>query len=232
MLWGLKPVEQQAAHGLAVDRLKHSIHLGLLLPEERMASERRLAEYIGISRVTLREALSVLEAEGYVTIRRGAAGGAFVAREEALRRMAQNQFAARAAEALRVLEYRDQAEPAAARLAAIRRTPADLKQIDTAVSDLRSAESAGEIRRCEAAFHLSVAQASGNRFFAASIEDAMAAMFLPFPSEDVAREAEASHLIRAEVADALRDRDEMAAETAMTRALEANRQRIPMRQVA
>ena len=32
MLWGLKPVEQQAAYGLAVTHLKQQIHMGMVLP--------------------------------------------------------------------------------------------------------------------------------------------------------------------------------------------------------
>ncbi|MEM1429691.1 MAG: FCD domain-containing protein [Pseudomonadota bacterium] len=232
MLWGLKPVEQRAAHGLARERLKRFIHVGFFLPGERMASERRLAEQIGISRVTLREALGVLEAEGYVQIRRGASGGAFVAGEDALKRMADNQFSAQPATALRVLEYRDHAEPEAARLAAMRRSPADLKQIGQAIDGLRRAATLGEIRRSEAAFHLSVAQASGNPFFAASIEDAMALMFLPFPSGDPSHEADASHRLRLAVADAVDARNEPAAARAMQDVLTANRERMPRRQVA
>ncbi|MEM6667193.1 MAG: FCD domain-containing protein [Pseudomonadota bacterium] len=232
MLWGLKPVEQKAAHGLAVDRLKRSIHLGLVLPGERLASERRLAEQIGISRVTLREALSVLEMEGYVTIRRGAAGGAFVADETALLTMAENQFSAQAPAALRAVEYRESAEPVAARLAAVRRTPADLKHIQLAIVGLTEARSRGEIRRGEATFHLCVAQASGNRFFASSIEEAMASMFLPFPSDDAAREmAESLQRCRA-VADAIRLRQEALAEAAMADLLAIDRRRMPTRRVA
>ena len=61
MLWGLRPLEPKAAHGLAVDQLQRQIHSGLLLPEERLPAERQLSDQFGISRVTLREALRVLE---------------------------------------------------------------------------------------------------------------------------------------------------------------------------
>jgi len=197
-----------------------------------MASERRLAEQIGISRVTLREALSVLDAEGYLTIRRGAAGGAFVAPEHALRHMAETQFSAGPAAVLRVMEYRDHAEPEAARLAALRRGPADLKRIDAALAGIHAAETAGAIRGGEAVFHLSVAQAAGNAFFARSIDDAMAALFLPFPGADAVREAVRSHAVRIAVADALRLRDGDAAAAAMRAVLTALRRRFPRRQVA
>lgn len=232
MLWGLKPVKQQAAHGLATDRLRRPINQGLLLPGERLAPERRLAEQIGISRVTLREALSVLEAEGLVTIRRGAAGGAFVASEAALRRIMLNQYAADPAVALRIEEYRTHAEPEAARLAAIRRTPADLKKIDEAIAGLEKAANAGEIRHYEAAFHLSVAQASGNPLFAASIEDALASLILPFPDGNIRAEAEASQSLREEVAKAIQSRHPEAARSMMMQALAASRVRMPVLSVA
>jgi GntR family transcriptional repressor for pyruvate dehydrogenase complex len=232
MLWGLKPVEQQAAYGLAVDRLKRFIHLGLLLPSERMPAERKLAEQISISRVTLREALRVLEGEGYVTVRRGATGGAFVADEEQLRSMAEKHIARDPASAMRVFEYREIIEPLSARLAAIRRTPADLKRLDTAIEEVRIAQSPGELRRGEAAFHLSVGQASNNRFLASGLEEALASLFLPLPSGDFQREQAESLMLRERVTEAIRERREADAEQRMKVVAEIDRRRLPNRMVA
>ena len=72
MLWGLRPLEPKATYGLAVDSLRRQIHSGLLLPEERLPAERQLSDSFGISRVTLREALRVLEESQYINVRRGA----------------------------------------------------------------------------------------------------------------------------------------------------------------
>lgn len=232
MLWGLKPVEQKAAHGLAVDRIKRFIHLGLLLPGERMPSERRLAEQFSISRVTLREALSVLENAGYVVIRRGATGGAFVTDEVALRAMAENHFSADPTSAMRVFEYRAMAEPMAARLTSVRRTLADLKQLDDAIGTLRQAQSLGEIRRSEAQFHLLVSQASANRFLANSLEEALATLFLPLPSGDVDTVRTASLSARMAVADAITRRQEGLAEQHMADTVAQDRARLPSRNVA
>ena len=45
---------------------------------ERLPAERELAERLGISRVTLREVLKVLQDQGLVESRRGRYGGTFV----------------------------------------------------------------------------------------------------------------------------------------------------------
>lgn len=232
MLWGYKPVEQQAAYGLAVQKLKRLVHLGLLLPGEKMPPERKLAEQFSISRVTLREALRVMEADGYVTIRRGAMGGAFVADEGRLRDMAQHHISGNPSDALRVFEYRLAVEPIAARLAAIRRSPADLKRLDEAMAALRESTSVGELRRGEAAFHLAIGQASGNRFMATSLEDALADLFIPLSSRDPIGELEHSLMLRDRVAAAILNRQEDDADHRMAIVIDDDRKRLPLKKVA
>src|SRR5262245_62658441 len=61
-----------------VEQIKNLIRTDRLRPGDRLPSERDLGERMGVSRVTVREALRVLEASGLVQIRVGAHGGAFV----------------------------------------------------------------------------------------------------------------------------------------------------------
>ena len=213
-------MEQQAAYGLAMAYLKRQIQLGMLLPEERLPAERKLAEQINISRVTLREALRVLEAEGYVKIKRGATGGAFVAPEGPLRDMASRRLGSDPVGLLRIFEYRSTVEPLAARLASMRRTPGDLRQLDQAVGEISKAATPGELRRGEAAFHLAVAQASANSYILSSVEDALAALFMPLPEGAVADRVAQSGLLRANVVQAIRDRAEALAEQRMQLVIE------------
>jgi DNA-binding FadR family transcriptional regulator len=61
-----------------VQQIRSLIREGKLTPGDRLPSERELCDQMHVSRVTVREALRVLEAGGLVDIRVGARGGAFV----------------------------------------------------------------------------------------------------------------------------------------------------------
>src|SRR4051794_23599300 len=62
----------------ALEQILQVVRLGLVPGGERLPPERELAERMGISRVTLREVLKVLQDQGLVEARRGRYGGTFV----------------------------------------------------------------------------------------------------------------------------------------------------------
>jgi DNA-binding FadR family transcriptional regulator len=72
------PVSNARVSQVIVDQIKALIRDGSLKPGDRLPSERDLCQRFEVSRVTMREALRVLEASGLVTIRVGAHGGAFL----------------------------------------------------------------------------------------------------------------------------------------------------------
>lgn len=73
-----RPVSAGRVSGEIVEQIKAAIRAGQLGPGDRLPPERELTELFGVSRVTVRDALRVLEATGLVEIRVGAGGGAFV----------------------------------------------------------------------------------------------------------------------------------------------------------
>ncbi|GAB1818304.1 FadR/GntR family transcriptional regulator [Herbidospora sp. RD11066] len=72
------PVSLARISQAIVDQIRLLMREGKLKPGDRLPSERELCARFGVSRVTVREALRVLEAGGLVDIRVGAHGGAFV----------------------------------------------------------------------------------------------------------------------------------------------------------
>src|SRR5215469_18526737 len=74
----LRPVREGNAFEETVERLLTVIKLGVVGPGERFPPERELAAHLGISRLTLREAIRELSSAGYVESRRGRLGGTFI----------------------------------------------------------------------------------------------------------------------------------------------------------
>jgi GntR family transcriptional repressor for pyruvate dehydrogenase complex len=61
-----------------VGRIKAAIRNGDLTPGDQLPPERDLTKQLGVSRVSVRDALRMLEAHGLIEVRVGARGGAFV----------------------------------------------------------------------------------------------------------------------------------------------------------
>lgn len=74
----LSPVSGGRMSGEIVGQVMGLIRSGRIEPGDRLPPERELATTFGVSRVTVRDALRVLEVMGLVDIRVGSAGGAYV----------------------------------------------------------------------------------------------------------------------------------------------------------
>src|SRR5437870_11972179 len=73
------PIHQARASGEIVSQIERAIFSAQLSPGDRLQSERELAEQFGVSRITVRDALCVLEARRLIRAKVGATGRAFVA---------------------------------------------------------------------------------------------------------------------------------------------------------
>ncbi|MDK1385838.1 FadR/GntR family transcriptional regulator [Sinorhizobium sp. 8-89] len=64
-------VESRRLYRQVADQMRALIERGELAPGSRLPAERELAQKLGVSRPTIREALIVLEVEGFIDIRMG-----------------------------------------------------------------------------------------------------------------------------------------------------------------
>ena len=171
----LGPVRTGNAFEETVERLLSVIKLGLVAPGDRFPAERELAATLGISRLTLREAIRELQQAGYVESRRGRVGGTFVtyrppvpSEAEAARVAREN--AARLTDALTFrMAVETGAAEALARSAALRASGRDV--LLGRLADVNAASPA-DYRRLDTLFHLSIAELAGSPLLAAACVDA------------------------------------------------------------
>lgn len=108
---------------------------------DRLPSERDLAERLGVSRASVKQALVVLEAQGLLDIRHG--GGAYLTSGK-LEAEPVEELVERRRRLPEVLEAREALETKLAELAAQRRTKADLDAIDDALAYMSAEIKRGE----------------------------------------------------------------------------------------
>ncbi|MEU6369611.1 GntR family transcriptional regulator [Streptomyces sp. NPDC046931] len=156
------PVDTRARVETVVRRLGDAIELGLLADGEQLPGESELAGQLGVSTVTLREALMALRQQGLVTTRRGRGGGSFVSlpEEPATERIRQ-RLAGWSTEELRDLgDHWAAVSGAAARLAAQRTEPDDLQPLRRTLEEFAAAEDAAAGSRVYGRFHVELAAAA------------------------------------------------------------------------
>jgi DNA-binding GntR family transcriptional regulator len=129
-----------------VDELRRRIIDGVYQPGDRL-TEERLADDFGVSRNPVREAIRMLEAEGFLAAvpRRGAVVASMSIRD------VENLFDVRAS--LEVL---------AARLAAERAGPAGTAALDRLLAAARTTRGAADLAELNTRFHATVCALSGN----------------------------------------------------------------------
>jgi DNA-binding FadR family transcriptional regulator len=174
----LRPVREGNAFEETVERLLTLIKLGVVGPGERFPAERELAAHLGISRLTLREAISELQRAGYVQSRRGRSGGTFVTgappapdRGELRRLAIQDQDKLSDALTFRLAVEAGAAE-ALARLVGQSAVRLEAPQVLLArLADVNGA-CPQDYRRMDTLFHLSIAELTGSSLLTAACGDA------------------------------------------------------------
>ncbi len=166
-----RPVRAGNAFEETVERLLQAIRLGVVGAGERLPSERELAERLGVSRVTLREAIRALSDAGYVESRRGRYGGTFV--NDVLPGPPEHAGAKVDAAILEdALSLRYVLETGAAEMAAARSlTPADRRHLTGTLAEAASA-SLEDYRRKDSRLHLAIAEVTASGSLTTAMADA------------------------------------------------------------
>jgi GntR family transcriptional repressor for pyruvate dehydrogenase complex len=162
----LQPIHRSPLYEQVVQRLRDFIDVEDLKPGDRLMSERELAERLGVSRTSVRQALTVLRVQGLVEIRHG--DGVYLVEPpgQVIPSLAL-EVANSEVDHPMIWEVREGIEVQAARLAARRRTDADLGAMADALSAMaESVDSDGDGVIGDRHFHRAVAQAAHNDLLA------------------------------------------------------------------
>ena len=161
------PIARRKTYELVAERLVGMIGEGVLRPGDTLATERELTERFAVGRSSVREALRMLESQGVI---RAASRSSFVVAEamNPLNSWLRLLFALDERAGLHDLfELRRILECEAAALAAERKKPEDLAEMDAATEGMAEALAGSGLADgfidADLRFHLALAEATGNR---------------------------------------------------------------------
>ena len=211
----LEPIVNQRLYQQVADSIRQQIQRGAMPPGSRLPSEKALAQQLGVSRPTVREAMIALEIAGMVEIRTGS--GSYVRN----RATAAPPSVDTGPGPIELLNARILIEGEVAAEAAQRATVADLEAIAGTLHEMESLIARGEhSRNADQSFHVHIARATGNDVVASIVGELWAGMFSPLfhtfseRTRLVSRQDAALNEHRAIYA-ALRTRDAIGARAAM-----------------
>src|SRR5947209_6526700 len=145
------PVRRATTFEETVERLGNAIRGGILVAGTRLPAERDLADQLGISRSTLRQALNTLVQSGHLVSVRGRSGGTFVSKRPPL---AERNGELLGADARGVLDMRVAVETGATLLACERADAADLERLDALTDRMDVVDRFEVYRRADIRFHI------------------------------------------------------------------------------
>lgn len=158
-----------------VKEIKVAILSGRYVSGEPLPSETQLAEQFGVSRPVVREALRYLQSSGFVEIRRGTKGGAFI--RDTLKYTFLDDFSDLILYRHFKVEHLAQArlllEPEICRLAAQNATAKDIQAMKDLIKKYATIDNPDEKDKMYAMFHRLVGRSCGNPLYALLMESIM-----------------------------------------------------------
>lgn len=160
----LKPVETKKASEEIYEQIRQLIIEGNILPGQRLPSERKMMEQMQRSRATIREALRLLEREGYIRTQPGSSGA--IVQKPNVDNAVQSLESIMQIQQLNIeniFEFRRMVESDGAALAARRRSSKELEQMENILSQAKEAVgNKDKFIELDLAFHTAVAEATNN----------------------------------------------------------------------
>jgi DNA-binding FadR family transcriptional regulator len=154
-------VTAQSPVNAVVRRLRAAIALGLLGDGDRLPREADLAQRLGVTMFSVREALGILRRDGLVSTRPGKNGGSFVSHGTDRSLLSSTQLMRMSSTELRDLgDWRQMLASESASLAAQRASDSNVQRLQRQVEKLASAETELEARRAHGRFHIELAAAA------------------------------------------------------------------------
>jgi GntR family transcriptional regulator, transcriptional repressor for pyruvate dehydrogenase complex len=159
------PIRPTRASSDVIAQIRRAIMNGQYRPGDRLPTEREMAQQFGVSRVTVRDALRALEANGLVRIKVGGQGGPYVSAPDIalLSDSIGTHLHLRGTTFQDLAEARLALETTAARLAAQRATPEDLTALEAAIQGPMRPPTAGDTAASSMDFHTALVIASHNQ---------------------------------------------------------------------
>jgi DNA-binding FadR family transcriptional regulator len=205
----------ETASDSAVRFLRALIFSGELGPNDRLPAERDLGARLGISRMTLRLALKVLESTGYIVTTRGSRGGSRVADADSLARCWNQWMRQHVGELDDIFEFRTTVETRLAALAAERRTEEDLKAMERAVAGERHLQAWASLYRSDVDIHRTIARAARSPRLERAMMTVRGELFSPIELDRLEERRHQVHDTHTEIIEAIRARDPEAAARCM-----------------
>ncbi|NLV16775.1 MAG: FadR family transcriptional regulator [Syntrophomonadaceae bacterium] len=157
------PIKTRKVYEEIIDQLRELISTGTYSPGDKLPSERDMAQMLGVSRASVREAVVVLQAMGFLVVRAGE--GTFVSKSinnetieplAAILSMERNPLA-------QLMEVRRILEVEAAALAAERATEQDRLKMVEVLNDMKAvADRSQQGVEFDLYFHFAIADAAHN----------------------------------------------------------------------
>jgi len=158
---------------VTLERLGAAIKMGLYEPGDQLPSERDIAQMMGISRTTVREAIGLLVTQGILVVKRGRTGGTFVSNQPPLPTVLEvrHRLNANGATLAEILDHRLIVEAGIAELAAQRAEETQVDELQDLVDRMRQIDVFSEYRKLDTQFHLLIAKTTQTNRLPAIVVD-------------------------------------------------------------